>query len=30
MKDLALSALDAVARRGVTYADTRALEIRER
>src|ERR1019366_2589892 len=30
MKDLALSALDAVARREVTYADVRALEIRER
>jgi TldD protein len=30
MKDLALGALDAVARRGVTYADVRALEIRER
>ena len=30
MKDLALRALDAVARRGVTYADVRALEIRER
>jgi TldD protein len=30
MKDLALNALDAVARRGVTYADARALEIRER
>jgi TldD protein len=30
MKDLALSALDAVARHGVTYADARALEIRER
>ena len=30
MKDLARSALDAVARRGVTYADARALEIRER
>jgi TldD protein len=30
MKDLALNALDAVARRGVTYADVRALEIRER
>jgi TldD protein len=30
MKDLALSALDAVARPGVTYADARALEIRER
>ncbi|HLK51386.1 MAG TPA: TldD/PmbA family protein [Bryobacteraceae bacterium] len=30
MKDLALSALDAVARRGVSYADVRALEIRER
>src|SRR6266567_262431 len=30
MKDLALRALDAVARRGVTYADARAVEIRER
>jgi TldD protein len=30
MKDLALIALDAVARRGVTYADARALHIRER
>ena len=30
MKDLALRALDAVARRGVTYADVRAVEIRER
>jgi len=30
MKDLALSALDAVARRGVTYADVRAIESRER
>ena len=30
MKDLALSALDAVARHGVTYADARALEVRER
>ena len=30
MKDLALRALDAVARRGVTYADVRAIEIRER
>ena len=30
MKDLALSALDAVARRGGTYADARASEIRER
>jgi TldD protein len=30
MKDLAQKALDAVARRGVTYADARALEIRER
>ena len=29
MKDLALGALDAVARRGVTYADVRAIEIRE-
>src|SRR5579864_272430 len=29
MKDLALRALDAVARRGVTYADARAIEIRE-
>ena len=30
MKDLALEALDAVAGRGVSYADVRALEIRER
>src|SRR5579862_7313772 len=30
MKDLALRALDVVSRRGVTYADARALEIRER
>ena len=30
MKDLALEALDAVARRGVTYADARAMETRER
>ena len=30
MKDLALRALDAVARRGVTYADVRAVETRER
>ena len=30
MKDLALAALDAVARPGVTYADTRAMEIRDR
>ena len=30
MKDLALDALDAVARRGVTYADVRAIETRER
>lgn len=30
MKDLALSALDATARRGVSYADVRVLEIRER
>jgi TldD protein len=30
MKDLALEALDAVARRGVTYADARAVEIRTR
>jgi TldD protein len=29
MKDLALRALDAVARRGVTYADARAIELRE-
>ncbi|HLK69484.1 MAG TPA: TldD/PmbA family protein [Bryobacteraceae bacterium] len=29
MKDLALRALDAVTRRGVTYADARAIEIRE-
>jgi TldD protein len=29
MKDLALRALDAVARRGVTYADARAIESRE-
>ncbi|HWC97834.1 MAG TPA: TldD/PmbA family protein [Candidatus Sulfopaludibacter sp.] len=30
MKDLALRALDLVARRGVTYADVRAIESRER
>ena len=30
MKDLALRALDAVARRGVTYADVRAVDSRER
>jgi TldD protein len=30
MKDLALRALDAVSRRGVAYADARAVEIRER
>jgi len=30
MKDLALAALDAVARRGVSYADVRAIETRER
>ena len=30
MKDAALRALDAVARRGVTYADVRVLEIRDR
>jgi TldD protein len=30
MRDLALRALDAVARRGVTYADVRAVESRER
>ncbi|HUI77867.1 MAG TPA: TldD/PmbA family protein [Bryobacteraceae bacterium] len=30
MKDLALSALDMVARRGVTYADVRAIETRDR
>jgi TldD protein len=30
MKDLALRALDAVARRGVTYADVRAVDARER
>jgi TldD protein len=30
MKDLALRALDAVARAGVTYADVRAIEARER
>jgi TldD protein len=30
MKDLALRALDAVARGGVTYADVRAIETRER
>jgi len=30
MKDLALEALDAVVGRGVSYADVRALEIRER
>ena len=30
MKELALSALDLVARRGVTYADVRAIEIRDR
>src|SRR5579872_2214578 len=29
MKDLALRALDAVARQGVTYADVRAIESRE-
>src|SRR5208337_2765175 len=29
MKDLALAALDAVARRGATYADVRAIETRE-
>ena len=29
MRDLALAALDSVARRGVAYADVRALEIRE-
>src|SRR2546423_809776 len=30
MKELALRALDTVARRGVTYADVRAVEIRDR
>jgi len=30
MKDLALIALDAIVRRGVSYADVRVLEIRER
>jgi TldD protein len=30
MRELALEALDAVARRGVTYADARAVEIRDR
>jgi TldD protein len=30
MKDLALRALDATARRGVTYADVRAIETRDR
>lgn len=30
MKDLALRALDAAARRGVTYADVRAVEVRDR
>ena len=30
MRDLALRALDAVTRRGVTYADVRAIESRER
>jgi TldD protein len=30
MKDLALRALDAVARRGVTYADVRAVDSRRR
>src|SRR4051812_2496285 len=30
MKDLALRALDAVARRGVTYADVRAVHSRDR
>src|SRR5580765_2991585 len=30
MKDLALRALDAVSRRGVTYADVRAIDARER
>ncbi|HWB86716.1 MAG TPA: TldD/PmbA family protein [Bryobacteraceae bacterium] len=30
MKDIALRALDTVVRRGVTYADARAVEIRER
>src|SRR5437764_6519654 len=30
MKDLALRALDTVARRGVQYADVRAIETRER
>ena len=30
MKDVALRALDAVARRGVTYADVRAVDSRER
>ena len=27
MKDLAIQALDAAARRGVTYADVRAIEL---
>ena len=30
MKDIALSAMDAVARRGATYAGVRAIETRER
>jgi len=30
MKDLALRALDLVTRRGVTYADVRAVDLRER
>jgi len=30
MKDLALRALDLVARRGVTYADARVIETRDR
>ncbi|HEY8292379.1 MAG TPA: DNA gyrase modulator, partial [Thermomicrobiales bacterium] len=30
MRDLALRALDAVTRRGVTYADVRAMETRDR
>ena len=30
MKDLALAALDAVTRRGISYADVRAIEIRDR
>ena len=30
MKDIALRALDAASRRGVTYADVRAMETRDR